>query len=159
GEGGMLVTDREDVYRRVLFLRDHGRPPGDKRFDNTEVGYKYKMSSLQAALGLAQLERIDQLVAPKRQIFRSYRERLPRVTLNREGPGVRSTYWMVTGVIDHLPSLDKYRLMALLGEQGIDSRPFFNPLSSLRAFAGSEQARRARDRNHISYAVSPHGIN
>jgi perosamine synthetase len=158
GEGGMLVTDREDVYRRVQFLRDHGRPPGDKRFDNTEVAYKYKMSSLQAALGLAQLERIDELVARKRRIFHWYRARLPGFTLNCERPGVKNTYWMVTAFADP-PGLDKYRLMALLGERGIDSRPFFNPLSSLRAFAGSEQARRARDRNHVSYAVSPYGIN
>src|SRR5215217_7014497 len=67
GEGGMLVTDREDIYRRVLFLRDQGRRPGDKMFWNTEVAYKYKMSSMQAALGLAQLERIDELIQRKRE--------------------------------------------------------------------------------------------
>src|SRR5439155_2217506 len=54
GEGGMLVTNDEELYRRALFLRDHGRQPGDHMFFNTEVAYKYKMSSLQAALGLAQ---------------------------------------------------------------------------------------------------------
>ena len=50
GEGGMLVTNREDVYRRSLFLRDHGRTPGDKMFCNAEVAYKYKMTSMQTAL-------------------------------------------------------------------------------------------------------------
>src|SRR5665647_807553 len=76
GEGGMLVCNREDIYRRVLFLRDHGRSPGDKMFYNTEVAYKYKMSSMQAALGLAQLERIDELVERKREIFKCYRKEL-----------------------------------------------------------------------------------
>src|SRR6266576_5644969 len=69
GEGGMLVTDRDDIHRQVLFLRDHGRQPGDNLFRNTEVAYKYKMSSMQAALGLAQLERIDELIEHKREIF------------------------------------------------------------------------------------------
>jgi len=69
GEGGMLATDNKDLYDRCLALRDHGRAPGEKMFWNAEVGYKYKMSSMQAALGLAQLERIDELVERKRQIF------------------------------------------------------------------------------------------
>ena len=58
----MLVTDREDLFKRIQVLRDHGRQPGDRMFWNTEVAYKYKMSSMQAALGLAQLERIDELI-------------------------------------------------------------------------------------------------
>ena len=99
GEGGMLVTNREDIYQRVLFLRDHGRKPGDKLFYNTEVGYKYKMSSMQAALGLAQLERIEELVDRKRQIFSWYQAELdfiPGVSLNYEPPNTKNTYWMVT---------------------------------------------------------------
>ena len=60
GEGGMLVTDRQDLYERVLVLRDHGRRPGDISFFNHEVAFKYKMSSMQAALGLAQVERAEE---------------------------------------------------------------------------------------------------
>ena len=63
GEGGMLVTDRDDLFARVSRLRDHGRTPNDHRFFVTEeLGYKYKMSSLQAAFGRAQLQRIDELL-------------------------------------------------------------------------------------------------
>lgn len=62
GEGGMLVTDDEDSYNRCRFLSDHGRETGDKMFWNTQVAYKYKLSNMQAALGLAQLERIDELI-------------------------------------------------------------------------------------------------
>jgi perosamine synthetase len=65
----MLVTDREDIYQRVLQLRDHGRRPGDTLFWNYEVAHKYKMSSMQAALGLAQLERIEELLARKVETF------------------------------------------------------------------------------------------
>ena len=64
----MLVTDDTTLFERAQFLRDHGRCPGDKMFFNHEVAYKYKMSSMQAALGLAQLERVEELLAQKRRI-------------------------------------------------------------------------------------------
>jgi perosamine synthetase len=103
GEGGMLVTDRDDLYERALVLRDHGRLPGDRVFMNGEVAFKYKMSALQAALGLAQLERIDELVARKRQVFAWYRDEiggLPGVTLNHEPNDVFNSYNVVTIVLD-----------------------------------------------------------
>ena len=62
GEGGLLATDRDDLARRILHLRDHGREPGDRYFFNTEVGFKYRMSAMQAALGTAQLERLGELL-------------------------------------------------------------------------------------------------
>lgn len=162
GEGGMLVTDRDDVYERVLVLRDHGRQPGGLAFWHTEVAYKYKMSSLQAALGLAQLERVDELIARKRETFDWYRQRLhclPGMQLNVEPPGTRNSYWMVTLVLDPALGVDKNQLAARLQAQGIDTRPFFYPLSSLPAFERLEQASQARRRNHVSYAISPRAIN
>lgn len=162
GEGGMLVTDREDIYRRVLVLRDHGRQPGDRLFCNTEVAYKYKMSSMQAALGLAQLERIDELIQRKRDIFRWYADELgetPGLTLNHEAPGVKNAYWMVTAVLDPALGVSKNQVMEALSTQGIDTRPFFHPLSSLPAYAAMEQAARARGRNVVSYRLAPWGIN
>jgi len=162
GEGGMLVTDREDIYRRCLFLRDHGRKPGDKQFWNTEVGFKYKMSSMQAALGLAQLERIEELIARKRQIFAWYQEALSGVdgiTLNYEAPGTKNSYWMVTVILDRSFGIDKEQLIRLLSEHQIDSRPFFYPLSSLPAYEHLAQAREAQRRNRVSYQISPYGVN
>jgi perosamine synthetase len=159
GEGGMLVTDRREVHSRALLLRDHGRTPGDNMFWNVEVAFKYKMSSLQAALGLAQLERVDELVGRKREIYQWYRQRLPGVTLNSEPPDVKNSYWMVTAVLEAVPELDKQRVIPRMSEQLVDCRPLFNPLSSLPAFAGFEQARRARSRNTVSYALSPYGLN
>jgi perosamine synthetase len=162
GEGGMLVTDRDDIHRQVLFLRDHGRKPGDKMFWNTEVAQKYKMSSMQAALGLAQLERIDELMDRKREIFRWYREELSDIeglTLNPQPPTTKNAYWMITVVLDPSFGIDKIHLQRELSARNIDSRPFFHPLSSIPAYQHLDQAREARDRNHISYRICPYGVN
>lgn len=160
GEGGMLVTNDEQLYERVLVLRDHGRAPGDRQFFNREVAFKYKMSSLQAALGLAQLERIDELIARKRQIFDWYRELLAsdnRFTLNDPAADVFSSYWMVTVLLPQPCAERRDDVRARLAERGVDTRPFFHPLSALPAYAG--QGRGGPERNPTSYAISPRGIN
>ncbi len=162
GEGGMLVTNDTALHERILFLRDHGRVPGDRMFHNTEIAYKYKMSSLQAALGLAQLERVGELVAKKREIFGWYREELEGlagVTLNHEAPHTLNTYWMVTVVLSPELQLPKKDLMDALQREQIDSRPFFHPLSSLPAYVGTPEAAAARQRNTVSYRISPWGVN
>jgi perosamine synthetase len=162
GEGGMLVTDDTAHYERCLFLRDHGRPAGDRTFYNTEVAFKYKMSSMQAALGLAQLERIDELVDRKRLIFEWYRAQLgaePGITLNGEAADVKNTYWMVTAVLDPSWGVDKLALMERMAEKGVDCRPFFHPLSSLPAYADLPHAAACREDNAVSYAIAPWAIN
>jgi perosamine synthetase len=162
GEGGMLITDREEIYQKCLLLRDHGREPGNKMFWNSEVAFKYKMSSMQAALGLAQLERIDELLEHKRKIFNWYSQELDNikgVSLNYESPGTKNTYWMVTVVVSNELGLKKEEIMSLLGEKGIGQRPFFYPLSSLPAYANLKQAKQAQKRNKVSYSISPYGIN
>lgn len=158
----MLVTDREDLFKRIQVLRDHGRQPGDRMFFNTEVAYKYKMSSMQAALGLAQLERIDELLMRKREQFAWYKQELASVdgiTLNAEPEGTLNTYWMVTVVLDPKLGLNKTQLMESLSQRGIDTRPFFHPLSSIPAYEDSEQAHIARQRNKVVYGISPYAIN
>lgn len=162
GEGGMLVTDDQQIYERCLFLRDHGRQPGAKTFYNTEVGYKYRMSSMQAALGLAQLERIAELVAYKRQIFRWYADRLAGldgVTINYEAPDTLNTYWMVTIILDPSFGIEKDELMRYMGHNSVDCRPFFRPLSSLPAYAELPGVAKARRENTVSYTIAPYGLN
>src|SRR5262245_37949412 len=162
GEGGMLLTDDEELYRRALFLRDHGRKPGDRMFFNHEVAYKYKMSSMQAALGLAQLERIEELLAKKQQIFSWYKRELngvEGVSLNYEAPETRNIFWMVTVVLDPRLGIGKERLMELLDAHNIDTRPFFFALSSIPAYRDTVQAEAARERNHVAYRVTPYGLN
>ena len=112
GEGGMLVTDNQSVYERCMFLRDHGRIPGDVSFCNEEVAYKYKMSSMQAAMGLAQIERVEELVGKKRQIFQQYREGftcMEGIYLNTEPEFVRNSFWMSTIVWDDSYKIEKIR--------------------------------------------------
>jgi len=162
GEGGMVVTDDPALYARMQVLRDHGRRPGDVAFFNSEVAFKYKMTAFQAAIGLAQLERIDELVANKRRLFGLYRdafEGVPYLTLNSEAAGTFNTYWMVTVVWDEDVGLDKTAVMAALDARGIDTRPFFHPLSSLPAFRDSPDRARAQAENRVSYALSPRAIN
>ena len=163
GEGGMLITDRTDVYERSLVLRDHGRTRENfKFFYNTEVAFKYRMSNMQAAFGLAQLERLDELVAKKRQIFRWYAERLvqmPGLQLNAEPAEVFHTFWMTSVVLDPAYGVTNRELMAMFAEAHIDTRPFFHPLSGLPAYSATEQAAAARSRNHTAYAITGRGLN
>ena len=162
GEGGMLVTDDNELYARVMQLRDHGREPSDIHFKNTEVAFKYKMPPVAAAIGLAQVERSEELVARKREIFEWYREALTGVegvSMNHELANTKNTFWMVTAVLDPMLEWPKEKLMAALDVEGIDSRPKFHPLSSLPAYDGQVEAAVARKRNVVSYRLSPWGIN
>ena len=123
GEGGMLVTDDDELHARVMQLRDHGREPGDIQFKNTEVAFKYKMPPVAAAIGLAQVERAEELVARKREIFEWYREELAGVegiTLNHEPANTKNTFWMVTAVLDPMLEWPKEKLMAAFDAEGIE---------------------------------------
>ena len=163
GEGGMIVTDRDDLHQRILSLRDHGRTPLDHRyFVTNEIAYKYKMSSLQAAFGLAQLERIDELLDRKRQIFGWYRDRLgdtKGLQLNAEVPDTTNTFWMVTVVLDESHGWQTRELMAAFDGCDIDTRPFFPPLSSLPALAHVPGAVEAKERNVVAYDLAERAIN
>jgi perosamine synthetase len=162
GEGGMLVTDDENIYERCMIIRDHGRLPGDTLFQNIEVGHKYKMSNLQAALGLAQLERLDDLVQKKREIFSWYQEALTNVghfSLNPDHPDVYNSYWMTTILWDAALSLTKFDMVQKLKAKDIASRPFFSPLSSLKAYEGAQDTARAQAMNRVASDICTHGVN
>ncbi len=162
GEGGMLLTDDEPFFKRVAVLRDHGRQPGDRFFYNGEVAFKYKMSAMQAAFGLGQIERITELMRRKREIYRWYREELegvPGVILNEDIDGVQEAYWMVTAVWDSAYGIGKRQMQDLLRARGVDTRPFFHPLSSLPAYAHLKDAGDASRRNPISYDLASRAVN
>jgi len=162
GEGGMLVTNDDHLHARVQKLRDHGRPPGDRFFLNDEVAFKYKMSAVQAALGIAQMERIGTLIDYKRRLFGWYRDRLagvPGLRLNAEPQQVRNSYWMVTVVPEEGFGHDKFSLQAALRARGIDSRPFFSQLSKLRAYEGRHDSARFLPAAPAGAAAATRGIN
>lgn len=162
GEGGMLVTDDDNIYDMCMIMRDHGRNPGDILFQNIQVGYKYKMSNIQAALGLAQLERIDELVQFKRKIFSWYQEAFRNdssFTLNPDHPDVENSYWMTTLLFMKSMNESKFDITKRLLQKGISTRPFFSPLSSLKAYIGYPDSIRAEQENRVSYEISSKGIN
>lgn len=136
GEGGMFVTNDPDLYEHVLTLSNHGRARGQtKQFWPDMIGFKYKMSNIQAAIGCAQLERIDSLVERKRSIFTNYLERLgklPGVSMNPEPPNTTIGAWMPTIVFAEHTRIT--HLMTEFNKSNIDARVFFNPLSSLPMF-------------------------
>jgi perosamine synthetase len=149
GEGGMFVTNDADLYERVLTLSNHGRARGQTRqFWPDEVGFKYKMSNIQAALGVAQMERIDELIARKRQIFATYRRRIaqmPGVNLNPEPEHVVNGAWMPTAVFDPETGVTRERLQGAFSAANIDARVFFHPLSGLPMFEPKPENRNAYD--------------
>jgi perosamine synthetase len=124
--------------------------------------FSSELADLQAALGLAQLERLPELVSRKQEIMGWYRDELqrdPRLTLNPELEGVENSYWMCTAVVTPALRLRKEDLIARLAERGIDSRPFFHPLSSLPAYADTRSAIDAKSRNVVAQRITPFGIN
>lgn len=139
GEGGMFVTRDPAVYERVLTLSNHGRARGQaKQFWPDAVGYKYKMSNLQAALGCAQVERLDELVKRKRAILADYRDRLSSVTtirLNPEPAGTANGAWMPTAVFATETGVTREQIQAAFAAENIDARVFFWPLSSMPMFS------------------------
>ncbi|HEY8216657.1 MAG TPA: DegT/DnrJ/EryC1/StrS family aminotransferase [Acidimicrobiia bacterium] len=162
-EGGMVLTDDDELVDRMLLLRDQGRAPGaGGDFWNLELGYKYRMSAMQAAMGVVQLERVEELVGRKRDLFGWYRDRLGEVeglTLNAEPDRVQNSYWMTTVVLDESFGLTKDDVIAGLRASHVVARPFFHPLSSLPAYAGFPGTDDAARRRPVSYRLGRFGVN
>lgn len=142
GEGGMFVTNDDVLYERVLTLNNHGRSRSESRqFWPTAVGFKYKMSNIQAAIGCGQLERVEELLEGKLRVMDSYRKTLgdlSNIQLNQQEVGTRNSWWMPTVVWKEGEGQSVERLSALFRESSIDARVFFPPLSSLPMFDRAE---------------------
>ena len=155
GEGGMFVTQDDALYEKVLTMSNHGRARGQaKQFWSDVLGFKYKMSNLQAAIGCAQMERIDKLIAGKRRVFDYYAERLRNLPLNMnpEPEGTVNGFWMPTLVVNNDLAFDRAALLSAFKAEDIDGRVFFWPLSTLPMFEPKMQ-------NKVSYQVFERAIN
>lgn len=133
GEGGMVLTDDEALAARCRQLRDHGMPP-ERRYWHDEVGFNYRLTNMQAAVGVAQLTRIHDVIRRKRAIAEQYAQELadvPGIVMAGEAEGTTSVYWMVSALIDEPFPLSRDELVVALRAEGIDSRPFFHPLDTL----------------------------
>lgn len=127
GEGGMVLTDDPAHAERLRGLRNLCFRP-ERRFFHTELGHNWRMTNLQAALGLAQLERFDQIVERKRWMGRSYTDRLANLAglqLPVEESWARQVYWMFGIVLDEATGLDAVELAKRLRTRGVETRPFF----------------------------------
>lgn len=156
GEGGMFVTNDAELYEQVLTLSNHGRARSQARqFWPDMVGFKYKMSNIQAAIGCAQIERIDELFVGKRRIFQGYREGLAgikSIAMNPEPAGTQNGFWMPTVVFDKASGITRETMQSALASEKIDARVFFHPLSSLPMF-------QPQPSNHIAYSIPMRAIN
>jgi dTDP-4-amino-4,6-dideoxygalactose transaminase len=130
GEGGMIVTDRDDWIALFRSLRNQGRDVFDAWLNHTRLGYNYRLDELSAALGLAQIRRIDELLERRAQVAAWYNERLAQVELV-ERPWVAPTTtrmsWFVYVVRITAPAR-RDAVMARLAEAGVPSRPYFTPI-------------------------------
>lgn len=133
GEGGMITTNDEALYQAAKRLRDHAMSP-TRRYWHEEIGYNYRMTNLQAALGVAQLERTEDFIRRRREIMDWYRADLgrdKRLRLNRQAAWADSAYWMYCLEIDGMTDVSRQRFMKELRERGVDTRPYFYPISDM----------------------------
>ena len=140
GEGGIVTTDNEFLDKRMRYLRGHAMND-DKKYWHNEVGYNYRMTNLQAALGLAQLERMHEILEKKNQIFKWYQDGLkeiPSIKLNHQASWAKNAYWLVCVEIKNYSEQKRDELIKKLRTQSIDSRPYFYPLSDMPIYDNAE---------------------
>lgn len=153
GEGGMLLLDNKELYDRCMFLRDHGRSNTIPYYVE-EVAFKYMPFNIQAALGYAQFQRLDDLIKIKRYHLEFYKKRLGHIsdfTFNHEPDYVFNGCW-ITALVSE--KMTKISMLHDLNNVGIPARPFFYPLSSLPCYS-----QECSDKNPIAYDISSRGIN
>ena len=137
GEGGMVVTNDEEVADLARRLRDGGHST-EERFLHSHVGFNYRMTNIQAAIGLAQMEQVNELVEMRRRNAHRYDKLLrdvPGVTLPSEGPSVKNVHWMYGILVEESEfGLSRDALMAALAREGVETRRFFHPMHRQPAF-------------------------
>ena len=137
GEGGMIVTNNEEIAETANSLRDLSFPKGERSYLHSKVGYNYRLTNIQAAIGLAQLERIDELIEMRRRNARFYNSLLrvvDGISLPTEKEWAKNVYWMYSILIEPEFGISRDKLMKELEKKGIESRPFFIPMHKQPVF-------------------------
>ena len=127
GGGGMVIARDAERAKRVKFLVNQARD-ASKGYYHPELGYNYRMTNLEASLGLAQMERIDEFLQKKRTFARIYKEALdglPSVALQKETPGAENAWWLPSIIVENIPVPE---LQEALRERGVPTRRIFSPL-------------------------------
>ena len=133
GEGGMCLTDDKDLEARMKMLRDHGMSP-TKRYWHEVVGYNYRMTNIQAALGLSQLSKIGRILDKKIEIARIYHQNLPeKIAMYTENEFSESVFWLFS-ILSRSKS-EKQLILDALERNGYETRPFFYPVHSMPPYS------------------------
>jgi perosamine synthetase len=153
GEGGMITTDDSDLVTRLRSLRGQGQHP-ERRYWHTELGYNYRMTDLQAAVGLGQLENIDWHLERRREVAHWYHTQLEGVTVQLQAPWAVSSNWMVAVLLpeNRCPSCVAEELLA----KGIETRPVFPPLHTLPMYNTGQRLPVAEDISRRGLVLPTH---
>jgi len=153
GEGGMCITNNPKLDEKMRVLRDHGMSK-TKRYWHDVIGYNYRMTNLQAAIGLAQLERIEEIHKNRRKYEENYRDILDKdkFTFQNDLDKHRKVTWLVSVLLDD--SIDREKYITQLKENGIDARPFFYPLSDMDIYK-----KYCKNETVVTHRLSKVGLN
>lgn len=134
GEGGMVITNNKTLHERVVHLKGQGLAKY-REYWHDVVGYNYRMTNICAAIGLAQLERIDEIIYQKRKIAQSYSEQLNNLPLifHQEDKKCFHSYWMNTILVNNIDDRDKLR--SFLAEKNVETRPIFYPIHTMPMYS------------------------
>ena len=152
GEGGMVVTNDKTLFDRAVHFKGQGLAKY-REYWHDVIGYNYRMTNICAAIGLAQLERADEIIAKKRQIAKWYDEYLNGlpIELHREADNVFHSYWMYTILVESPDIREKLR--EYLKDNGIETRPTFCPIHTMPMYCKKYQ------KHPVAEDISWRGIN
>jgi perosamine synthetase len=130
GEGGMIVTNNNKIAKKIRILRDHGMSRS-KRYWHPVLGYNYRLTNIQAAIGVAQMERIESIISSKINIAKLYEDRLKHIkglTLPPKAKWAKNVYWLYSIIFNEDCKGSLEELIGYLKKRNIDTRPFFTPI-------------------------------
>lgn len=144
GEGGMCLTNDKKLAEKMRILRNQGMNP-KKRYWYDVIGFNYRMTNLQAAIGIAQIKKIDRFIKKKRQIAKWYSKELRDlekegiIKLHPQMPWAKCVYWMYSILVENKAKISRDKLAKQLEEKGIETRPFFYPMNVLPPYKSNEK--------------------
>jgi len=152
GEGGMIIFKDEEVAERAAMLRDHGMQK-TRRYWHQEIGYNYRLTNIQAAIGVAQFERLEEFVSAKRRIAKTYNETLSKISFFQtpvERPDVINSYWLYTFMVNPSAPFTRDELINYLSLQRIETRPVFFPMHHMPPYVSFGQPENLKVSKQIS---------
>ncbi|MFC1729977.1 DegT/DnrJ/EryC1/StrS family aminotransferase [candidate division KSB1 bacterium] len=154
GEGGMCTTDSKELRDKMDILKNYGNSP-DRKYDYKVIGFNYRMTNMQAAVGVAQIKKIDEIIDKKREnasIYNKLLKDVKGITLPAEEDYAKNVYWMYTMLVEDDFGITRDELASLLSKKGIETRPIFPPISSFEIY-------KTDDRFPIAEEVARKGLN